>query len=531
MKVVSIWLVSVALIFLSGVSVFADQEGIPEPTVLRWGVYFDLGNLDPHTTNDAVTLWLSDNIYETLVRYGTKVDDDGEVVGTTDVVPWLAESWETAPDKMTYVFHVRKGVKFHDGTQLDAQAVKYSINRVLTLDLAGATVLKKYIGTNSITVLDDYTVQIELLRSCSFFLQLLAEPKSGAVMSPTFVEGHGGIKPGLLNDYTRLHTCGTGPFTMGEWVPGESFVLEKNSNYWGEPAELDRVIFKIIADFSAQYLMFLSGELDICYRLPADMIEDLMTTPGVTIRKAIQAGLIPLFINNTIEPFDNVLVRRALKYAIDPREVNEAAVLGLGTLSKGYYPRSMEAFSDEFYDWGNQDIEQAKALLAEAGYPDGFSTEIYYNSGNNEREQICVTIQQQLKAVVINAEIRAIAWPTYVTSYQEGTMPLFTISQYDLPFVEPFLKAAYHSTSMGAGGNYTFYENPRVDQLIETLSATMDLEERASLIHEIHSILAADVPQVPLYEHIIFYVQRDWVKGWVLYPAGRWYFQPVHKSN
>ncbi|MBC7098838.1 ABC transporter substrate-binding protein [Candidatus Bipolaricaulota bacterium] len=523
---------TLAAILLSagGVNGWAAQPSVPEPGVLRWGVYFEPSSIDPHAITEWAGMWVADNTYETLVRYGTAVDEEGKIVGTTEIIPWLAESWEVSPNGMVYTFYLRKGVKFHDGTDFNAYAVQYSINRMLKMNMGPARTIREYIDTESTVVVDDYTVEISLRQPCPFFLRLLAQINTGAIVSPAYVEAHGGVVEGEINEHMRRHECGTGPFVMGEWVPGERYELVANPEYWQGAPKLDKVIFKIIKDFSAQYLMLLRGELDIVYRLPPDMMEGLIGTPGIVVNRERGVGIHRLWINNEIPPFDNPLVRKALMYAIDPQEINEAAAFGFATLAKSFIPSTLEGFTDAFYYWGERDVAKAKELLEEAGYPDGFATQIYYNAGNTEREQTCLVIQKQLEEAGIKVEIMPLSWPTFVSYWQEGKMPLFVLSDLGAPIVDSFLLTNYHSKNKGPGGNYAFYENPEVDSLIDQLLLTLDPAQRNSIITEVQRVLAEDASSVPIYEALMFYAQRDWVQDWVLYPSGDWYFYPVWKG-
>jgi len=509
-----------------GISVFAS---VPNEKTLVWGVYWEPSGIDPHATLDTASMWMCDNLYDTLVEYGTERTNDGRLVGTTKIVPLLAKSYSISDDGLTYTFYLNEGVTFQDGSVLDAEAVRYSLNRMLTMNLGPATVISEYMNTSSTVVVDECTIEIHLTTVCPFFLNLIADSRVGAIVNPAIVEAHGGIEAARINEWMRNNSAGSGPFKWGEKVPGTSWELVANQSYWrGKPA-LNRVVFKVINDFSVQYLMLQSGELDIIYRLPPDMTQDAFNLPGIVVNKDSLLGLQYLWINNTIPPFDNPLVRKALIYAIDQQEINEAAAMGLSTPAKSWIPAHVEGYTDEFWVY-DHNVEKARELLTEAGYADGFTTQFFYNSGNSEREQTGIILQQQLARVGINLELNAIAWPTFTSYQDEGKMPLFAIAKDGALIVDSFLIELYHSKNKGGAGNYNFYENPELDTLLESLIVTVDSDVRIELLYRIQEILAADLPSVPIYAQIMYYIQRDWVHDWALYPAGNWEFYSVYKE-
>jgi ABC-type transport system substrate-binding protein len=176
------------------------------------------------------------------------------------------------------------------------------------------------------------------------------------------------------------------------------------------------------------------------------------------------------------------------------------------------------------------DPVKAKSLLAEAGYANGFHTEIYYNAGNSEREKTAISAQAQLKKAGIDVEVRSIPWPTFVSNYEEGKIPLFVLSGLGLPIVEDYLISNFHSKNHGARGNYAFYTNKEVDSLIDQLLTAREADKRRSIIGDVQRLINDDAPSAWIYNSLLFYAQRKWVKGWVLYPSGNWYFYPVQKT-
>jgi peptide/nickel transport system substrate-binding protein len=216
-------------------------------------------------------------------------------------------------------------------------------------------------------------------------------------------------------------------------------------------------------------------------------------------------------------------------YALDPYAINRAAAFGYATVARSPIPTPIEGWTPELWPY-KVDPVKAKNLLAEAGYPNGFKTELYFNAGNAEREQTAIAAQSQLRKVGIEIEIRSIPWPTFVTNYQDGTMPMFTVNALSLPVAEDFLLSNYHSKNHGARGNFAFYTNTDVDKMIDTLVTTTDPAKRREILRALQRQIADDAPVGWVYNALLLFAQRRWVKGWVLFPSSNWYFYPVSKS-
>jgi peptide/nickel transport system substrate-binding protein len=259
------------------------------------------------------------------------------------------------------------------------------------------------------------------------------------------------------------------------------------------------------------------------------MTQQLIGNPDITLNRENQVGMHLIYMNNRIKPFDNKKVRQAVLYTVDPYAINRVAAYGYATVPKSPIPTPLEGWTSEYWPY-KVDPVKAKSLLVEAGYPSGFKTEIYYNAGNAEREQTAIAAQSQLRKIGIELEIRSIPWPTFVTNYEDGKMPMFTVNAVSLPVVDDFLLSTYHSKNVGARGNYAFYTNTDVDKRIDQLLNTVDSAKRSQIIHAIQQTITDDAPMAWIYNSLLLYAQRKWVKGWVLYPSGNWYFYPVQKS-
>lgn len=517
----------VLTIVVAALLVHAQAQG--DPNVFNFGVYFEPSGVDPHISTDAAATWMANNLYDTLIRYDTDTLADGTVVGTTNYKPWLAESWTVSDDGRTFVFQIRQGVPFHDGSILTAEDVAFSLQRVLTLNFAPAQLLRTCIGVDDVSVTAPYEVTVQLQNACPFFLGLLVQTPTGAIHSQAYVTANGGVQADTVNEHMRNNAMGTGPFTWGSWEPGVVYELLAFEDHWSGRPLLDAVSFRFISDLASQYVLMQQGSLDAMYNPPIDILEQALVNPNLKVLDQLTIGLQTLYMPNKNTPFDDPRVRQAVQLAINQQEIIDAATLGLATPARSAFPSLLPGFTDAHWDY-DRDLERARALLAEAGYPNGFDTTIAYNQGNAQREISAVVAQAQLAEVGIRAEVQAVAWPTFVEGFREGTMPMYVVSGLAAPVPDQFVKNTFASDAAGPGGNYAYYSNAEVDALAAELAETVDADARAAIMDRIQAVLMAEMPSAFLYNAVLPYVVRNVVHDWIIYPSGDWFFNTVYKN-
>jgi peptide/nickel transport system substrate-binding protein len=507
----------------------AWAQNVPDPGTLNFGIYFGISNIDPHAINDWAGMWIDDNVYETLVRYRS-AEVHGKLVGTSKLQPWLAKSYRVSKNGRTYTFDLRSGVKFHHGGEMTAQDVQFSLDRVLEINLAPAQALKTCLDPAGIQVTGPLQLTVHLKSPCPYFLQLLALPNTGSIVSKSYVMAHGGVQPGKTNRWMTDHEDGTGAFLLSSWKPGVKYVLKAFSGYWGQAPKLKEVAFREIPSVSSQYLLLKQGKLDVIYNPASDLVAQAAHTPNLRVREQPVIGNQILYMNNQKKPFNSVLVRQAVMYALNPEQISLASTGGVGSPAHSAFPKDLPGYSNRYWPY-RYDPAKAKALLAKAGYPSGFSTTVYYNSGNSERQETAVTAQAELAAVGIHAQVRSMAWPSFVNGFQTGTMPMFVVSNLNPPIPQLYVDQNFVSSSAGAGGNYAFYKNAQLDALAKKLDLAVRPAAQQQLMNQIQQLLAKTLPEAFLYNESIPYLQGSWVHGWALYPAGDWYFNSVYKGN
>lgn len=366
--------------------------------ILHYGTVSEVSSLDPHVYVGSSWKVLVEALYNGLVGFNQK----GELV------PELAQSWET-PDAKTFVFHLRRGVKFHHGEPLTAIDVKYSLERIQ--DPASGATLKPNLEGATITVVDDHTVKIEKPQPDATLLNVLALPEA-SVVSKSWMEGHPNVK---------VQENGTGPFVLQEYEPGVRATLARNEDYFvqGQPY-LDRVDFRMIKNDDARVNALRTGAVDMIDFVPWKDIDSLSHAPDIQVDSA-GGAFMNLWFNATKKPFDDPRVRRAFAYAVDRAAISKAAFFGHGsplygpptTSDSPYYVKALAHTFDH-------DPAKAKELLAEAGYPNGFDFELGVYQGLTIYTTTAQIVQANLKEVGLNAHIKLLEWANVVEKKNKG---------------------------------------------------------------------------------------------------------------
>lgn len=404
----------------------AEVKGVDVDTTgyLVAALNADIQTADVQKTSKDYELPL--NIFDRLVDI--EVDDDGN----SKIVPSLAESWDISDDGLEYTFHLREGVKFHNGNDFTAEDVAYTFHRLLTVDGAvntefidqvkGAEELMN--GENDtlkgVEVVDDHTVKITLKEPFAGFLASISSP-GVSIYDSEATEAAGdqfGMDPAL--------TVGTGPFMFSSWSFNNQLVLTCNEDYWKGASALPGVVIKIIPDTETQSMMFESGELDILdLDYAADSVDRFTETYPDQIVQGPRVGITYFTMNFNKEPFSDVKVRKAVQMAIDRQAILDALYGGRGQIEQGIFPHGLIGFNADQEEI-KYDPEGAKALLAEAGYADGFDMEIAADSSASDTITMALEIvSSQLAEVGINAEIKNYDQSTWLETRKSGELGSF----------------------------------------------------------------------------------------------------------
>lgn len=472
------------------------QESAPENKLsgnpveggsIKVGISQDLDSLDPHKAVAAGTKEVLFNIYEGLV----KPDKDGNLIAA------VASEYKVSDDAKVYTFTLRDGVKFHNGNAVTAEDVKYSIDRCADTS-NGEPLVSAYSIIESVNILDEKTVEIRLTEPNTEFL---------AYMTTAIIP----------KDYDELDTkpMGTGPFKYVSRSPQENVILEKNEDYWGEKAHLDKVEFKIVADADMVVTNLKGGSIDMAMRLTSSQAAEL--TKGFHIEEGTMNLVQALYLNNAVEPLNNEKVRQALCYAINPDEIMDMMADGKGVrIGTSMYPGLKKYYDDEYSHYYEQDFEKAKELLKEAGYADGFDLEITVSAADQPHVDTAQVIAEELKNIGVNVTIKPIEWEAWLEDVYANRNYQSTVVGVDASNLSA--RAMLERFTSDAPNNFINFSDKEYDKVFKEAISTTDENEQIRLYKEAEGILAKRAANVYIQDLANLVAISDKYDGYTFYP-------------
>ncbi|WP_163581627.1 glutathione ABC transporter substrate-binding protein [Gracilibacillus saliphilus] len=447
----------------------------------------DVVSLSPQGNNDTPSSNVRENIYETL----TTLNEDQEVE------PGLATDWEQIDD-VTWEFQLQEGVTFHDGEEFNAEAVKKNFERLIDEDIASprAFLLEQ---VESIEVEDDYTVRIILEYPYAPLLANLAHDGTG-IMSPAIIdEDYAQLEDGGdVDGYINQNPTGTGPFELEDWSPGESITLTKNEDYWGDPAKLDSVTFKVVSEQSSRVAELETGVSHVADQIGPNNISRVDNLADASVLQAPSVSVSYIGFNMQKEPFDDEKVRQAISMAVNKDEIINGVMNGVGIPAIGALAPPVFGYDDSI-EGLPYDVEQAKELLAEAGYEDGFETTIWTND-NEQRVDTAVALQSQLGDIGIDVEIEELEWGAYIERTANAEHDMFILGWSTVTADADYgLYPLFHSSQQGEPGNRSFLADDEVDELLDEGRRETDPEARQQIYSEVQQKLVDLAPM--MYTH------------------------------
>ncbi|PKL76192.1 MAG: ABC transporter substrate-binding protein [Candidatus Melainabacteria bacterium HGW-Melainabacteria-1] len=512
-----------SLAMLSGLSGCKVQAPVDPDKVIIFGKAKDAVTLDNADASDGESSAVLVNIYEPLLRFKRE---------ETLVEPALAESYTVTPDKLTWTFKLRKGVTFHDGTPFDAAAVKFNYDRQMDAKNPWRFNGKfeywhLFFGAvKSIEAPDSHTVIIRLSRADSTFLPNLALYTMG-ISSPTAIKKHG-------ENYFKF-PVGTGPYKFDRWVRNEKIKLRRFEDYWGAKPAIDVLIYKPVPDNAVRLLELETNSIHVLDGINPDDVPRIKKNPELNLITQPGLNVGYLAMNNDKPPFNLQKVRLALNYAINKPALVKAFFADgqLGMPAINPMPPMVLGYNTQIQDYP-YNPEKAKALLAEAGFPKGFETDLWAmpiaRPYMPQPHRIAEAIQSDLQKVGIKVKIVSFEWGTYLDKISNGehTMALMGwIGDNGDP--DNFLYTLFdrNNTVKGSAANYAFYKSEAVHQLLIKAQQVIDLDERAKLYEQAQVLIKQDAPWVPLFHSTQMMATRAGVEGFFLHPVGEKRFETI----
>jgi ABC-type transport system substrate-binding protein len=492
------------LVLLACRSLVQTRHAVAQPAAkppaaskdLVWSDGSDIVTLDGAFVIDVVTNTLADLIFDHLVRYRPDLSTE----------PDLAESWSVGNNNLTWTFKLRKGIKFSSGNPVDAEAVKFSLDRI-TDDKTGAANRGVYAAVSRVEVVDASTVRITTKSPFPDLLTALAE-RAGAIMDPAEAKKYANPKE------VGLHPVGSGPYMLAQWEPGVRIALKRNPHYAGRRTALDTITYKPVPEAGTRMAMLKAGDADIITKPVLDDLPALEKDPALKVVRKPGFNLIMYEMLTDKKPLNDVRVRRAMTYAVDRKALAEKLLNGLATPARStvspgvgpsfYVPQPALEYSPD----------KARQLLKEAGYPNGFDIEMWSSNGRYLKDrEVSEAIQAYLAAVGIRAKLQTFEWATYQAKWHAPDRTMWLIGRSagntDFMFTRLFSKAEWDK---GANNNTRFYD-PAVEDWLVKARSTFDVKERAAFYKQIQERTWAFMPAIYLYTQDIVVAQRTNVSG------------------
>ena len=487
---------------------FGRGQDVKPGGTLKIATSTDPVGLDPMISSAYSTALITEHVYSSLMQYDKALN---EVTGD------LAESVDISEDKLLYTFHLRQGVTWHDGQPFTADDVKFSIERQKD-PATGSPNAYMYSEVAEVTVVDPATVTVSFNKVQGPFLAFMASPWASMVPKHA-VEANGDLQTVMV---------GTGPFKFVSYEPGKSVVLEKNPSYYvpGQPV-VDGIEIVFITDATSRLNAVLTKQVDLSQDIAPKDYRQLSSTPGVTAI-ALENGSCNwayIGMNCTRAPFDNPKVRQAVAYAKNRQAIADNVFFGQAIpLTGGIVPQWSWAYAENLnlYSPG-PDVEKAKALLAEAGFADGFETTIKVSPAYPALSGEAAIDQESLKAIGITANIVNLEWGTFINDVFGGNDFDMQVCGWGGPFIDPdeFLYPEFHSAQ---GFNPHLFADPEVDALLEQGRTTFEREGRKAIYDQVQEKIFTLSPVAAGTNARLIQASQDYVQGFTPLPTGmmRW---------
>ncbi len=485
----------------------------PKEVTFSYASIQTTATMDPAKHTDETTSFIVMNLYDPLL-YPVKGGPPK---------PHLAESWTVSPDGLTYTFKLKKGVKFHDGTEMTADDVVFSMDRVIKMGKGFAWLWKGILPVGNTKALDANTVEFKLSKPHSPFLASMVQlfPVNKKLLMANKKDGAYGEFGDYGEDYLNKNDTGQGAYKIETYKPGEQIVFRKFDGYWRgwKPNQIDKAIFRIVPEQATSKLMLQKGELDMIEQwLDPALFEELKKSPGVVVKEDPNVQLFYLTLNAKRPPLDNVDVRRAISWAFDYETATKQIFLGAAQ-AVGPVPLLMPGHNDKTPMY-KRDVAKAKELAAKAGIKAGTKLSYVYVQGLESERKIGLLLQSNLKEIGFDVEIQELPWARIVEIAAKPEtaahmIAIFHTAKYPSPDSHTFLM--FHPDAWGTYMSASFYKNDQATKFMEQARAEVDVNKSLDLYKQVQPIFADEAAALFVANPLHRIAYRDWVKGYEFY--------------
>lgn len=490
-------------------------ESSVKPEKLTIALSGDVVTMDPQVPGGTPSETVKSHIFETLIN----MEEDGSFS------PCLATSWENEGDGSSWVFQLREDVKFHDGSDMTAEDVVATYKRLINREY-GSTRIGDFPGFINAEAIDTYTVRLYTDGPVGNFLNLLTYG-GGQIMSSEAIESY--------KDEIGQNVIGTGPYKLVDYASGDHAEVTVNENYWGEIPQIKTLYFAIVPESSTRANMLLTGEAGFVLDVEVNDVDRINSSGTASVRYDETNRVAQIGFNMAKEPFSNSLVRQAMNYAVDKDIIISGVMGGAAVATNNVVAPNVFGYVDGEYI---HDTAKAKALLAEAGYPDGFSVTLWTPQGRYYKDkETCLAVAAQLAEIGITVNVEVRDWASYLSELKVPMDEGNQVEMYMLGWECYTREAGY---SLGAlfskasippnGWNTMFYVNEELEDLIVEIRQTIDSDARLQLIEKALKMVSADAPWIPLYTYSMLCGESSGLEGVYILPTQLPRFEKAHFS-
>ena len=459
----------------------------------------DVVTLDPPECTDTYSGTIINFVFDTLID----MDENSQFI------PGLAESWEVSEDGKTIVFQIRENVKFHNGETLTPSDVKFSLDRA-KYEIAQSKAMLESVEE---ILCDDeaMTVTLKMVEPSAAILVNLTE---GAmhIQNQKFVEEH----PDDINQ----HACGTGPMMLEEWHINDYVMLKRFDEHWAGTPVTTSIKVRVIPEPTSRTIALEAGEIDWLAGVNSIDIARVTENEDLVTREVPGSSIVYISFNHNKAPFDNKLVRQALHHAADKESMIQVVYEGYALPGESPFPNIMPFWKSNPYEYN---LETAKALLAEAGYPDGLGRTIELGVSSDERNRMAQIFQSDCAKIGVDIKIELMEFGALM-EHCDGNQDLIMLGWGHATNQDRTMRMNFHSSTIGPNGNRSWLKNDQIDALIDAGAVEMDQEKREKIYHELQDVIAEEVPWIPLLQQITVYGMNKGLEGITWYNRGGGYY-------
>ena len=465
-----------------------------EDNVFIYGSGQDISNLDPHTGSDYSIIWGQRAVYDGLMRF------EGDPV---ELRPLVANEVTGSDNALSWTISIDERATFQDGSKITAETVQWNFNRMLTKNKANAWMFAAVMDQDSVTIVDDLTLQVDLVRAFAPFDLILPWL---FIANPTVVEEHAGDDEG--ESWLMENAAGSGPYTISRFEPGSIYQFDRFPDYWYaedlDGSLVDTFVWRIIRESSTKRIAMESGEIQYGDNFTVEDTEALRADERFMVNDKSSLSPFSIKLNNQVGPTSDINVRKALTAMFD-YEAALDAVAGRGARLNGPLPANLEPWVNKELPGFTHDMDDAREFLAQSAYPDGFDLEYVYVTGLAMEEAFGLILLEKAAELNINVTMTPLVWPDMVARAADPeTMPEAMAVFASANYVDPdnYLWAQYHSSQAGSWSAASWFQNPEFDALLEQGRSTVDQDERKTIYDEAQQILVDNAVEIWVYTEI-----------------------------